>query len=387
MENSRIPDTGATPTESATGAPTAARGGACLTVVLPCYNERASIAHVIDGLRGHDVDGRIKRIIVVDDDSPDGTAEFIKQHIAGGDGRVICLRRVGRQGLSSAVAEGILAADSEFVAVMDADGQHTAEDLFRMLDVAFARGSDIVIGSRFLDKPRLDSHAGLRGTLSSFGNRIARSVLGRDLTDPLTGFFLFRRDLFSAMANEAKRSGFKILLDFLYIQRRADLKVDEVQIDFRPRHAGASKLDIGIVLDFADQMLGHVSGGLIPQKFLGFAIVGTTGMAVHFLAVYLFFVLGGIRFTVAVGLATVVAMVFNFALNNRLTFRRNRLRGLAWLSGLVKFMVGCSLGAIANVGVAGFLIAQYNPWALSTLAGVIVGTVFNFAFARHAVWK
>ena len=180
-----------------------ALAGACLTVVLPCYNERLSIAHVIGDLLARDTRGHIKRIIVVDDDSPDGTAEFIKREIASADARVVCLRRVGRQGLSSAVAEGVLAADSGYVAVMDADGQHTAQDLFHMLDVAFARGSDIVIGSRFLEKPRLDSHAGLRGALSTFGNRMARSILGRELSDPLTGFFLFRRELFSGMANEA----------------------------------------------------------------------------------------------------------------------------------------------------------------------------------------
>lgn len=359
----------------------------CLTVVLPCYNERLSIAHVIDDLRAHDQGRRIRRIIVVDDDSPDGTAEFIKQEIAARDDRVICLRRVGRQGLSSAVAEGILAADTPLVAVMDADGQHTAKDLFRMLDVATTQGFDIVIGSRFLDHPALDSHGGLRGALSTFGNRMARTILGRELSDPLTGFFLFRRALYSGMGNEAKRSGFKILLDFLYSQRHADLNVEEVQINFQPRHAGTSKLDIGIVLDFADQLLGHISRGLVPQKFLGFAIVGATGMAVHFLAVYVFFVLGGLRFSPAVGLATIVAMVFNFAINNRLTFRRNRLRGGAWITGLATFMIGCSLGAVANVGVAGFLIEQANPWALSTLAGVVVGTVFNFAFSRHAVWK
>lgn len=356
-----------------------------VTVVLPAYNERENVAPLVSELRQADEHGLIRRVVVVDDDSPDGTSEYIKSTTFPLE--VLCLQRIGRQGLSSAVAEGMLLADTDYVAVMDADGQHSPHDLMRMIATLEDTGAGIVIGSRFRDTDLQASHTGLRQALSRLGNRACRLLLRKSLTDPLTGFFVIRRKLFLDAARAIRPSGFKILLDILYALRDRDTVIAETQIGFRQRHAGESKLDTAVILEFADQVLNRLSNGLVPEKFLGFAIVGGSGVLVHFAVLYACLFTYGTGFVAAQSIATAVAMVSNYALNNRLTFRRNRRRGRQWLQGLLLFMAICSVGALANVGVASVMNSSRFDWWIAGLAGVLVGIVFNFALSRFLVWR
>jgi dolichol-phosphate mannosyltransferase len=358
-----------------------------LSVVLPTYNEIRNITHVIEDIVAQDVEGHVKRLIFVDDNSSDGTADFIKSFEGQTPFDIVCIERIGRTGLSSAITEGIMAADTELVAVMDCDGQHRAHDLFTMLYTALAKDADIVIGSRFKTVNSQGSHQGLRQWLSKTGIWLANLMLKQKLSDPLTGFFLVKRSSFREVARLTSNSGFKIVLDYLFHYRRKPIRVEEVQISFEARHDGESKLDSRILLEFADQIASRLSHGLIPERFVLFSLTGTLGIAVHMLAVYVLYDLAGLPFRWGVLGATLTAMVFNFSLNNRITFRRFRLRGRDWFRGLVVFVLVCSIGAAANVGVAGYLNDHANSWQVSALAGVFVGTVFNFGLSRRFVWK
>jgi dolichol-phosphate mannosyltransferase len=356
-----------------------------LTVVLPAYNERENVDLLVTALHKADIHRQIKRIIYVDDDSPDLTSEHIKSSRYPID--VLCIHRIGRQGLSSAVVEGILLADTQYVAVMDADGQHTPHDLMEMLRLAIADGDQLVIGSRFKNQATVETHVGLRSLLSKVGNRLANQVLRRQLSDPLTGFFLMERSLFTDISHQVRGSGFKILVDVIYNLRDKNIKIAETQIQFQQRLHGESKLDSGVMIEFVDQMIGLFIGKIYPEKLIGFLMVGVFGMCVHFTILYLTFFILSFSFTVAQTTATLIAMVANFALNNLLTFRRNRLKGIDWLKGLIYFVLVCSLGAVANVGIAGYIFKLDNIWWLSGLAGIIVGTVFNFTLSKYFVWK
>ncbi len=360
-------------------------GNQILTVVLPCYNERENIDKLVLGLHQADTHGQIKRIIYVDDDSTDGTSEYIKNNIYPVD--VLCLLRIGRQGLSSAVVEGMLLADTAYVAVMDADGQHLPVDLMRMLHIATHESQQLVIGSRFKDEKSIETHLGLRALLSRFGNSLASHVLRRKLSDPLTGFFLMERSLFIRIANNVRGAGFKILVDIIYNLQDKDIRITETQIQFKERMHGQSKLDSGVMIEFADQMIGLFLGKFYPEKFIGFLIVGLVGMGVHFTILWTLLFPMAFDFNQAQTLATLTAMVTNYILNNFLTFRRNRLKGFEWLKGLFYFIAVCSLGAMANVGVAGYIYKIENVWWLSGLAGIVVGTVFNFTLSKYFVWK
>jgi dolichol-phosphate mannosyltransferase len=356
-----------------------------LTVVLPAYNERENVDYLVQALHEADVNHQIKRIIYVDDDSPDLTSEHIKTSQFPID--VLCIHRIGRQGLSSAVVEGILLADTQYVAVMDADGQHTPHDLMQMLKVAIEEGDQLVIGSRFKNQATVETHVGLRSLLSKVGNRLANHVLRRKLSDPLTGFFLIERNLFTQVSHQVRGAGFKILVDVIYNLRDKNIKIAETQIQFQQRLHGESKLDSGVMIEFVDQMIGLFIGKIYPEKFIGFLMVGVFGMCVHFTVLYLTLFILTLNFTVAQTVATLIAMVANYILNNLLTFRRNRLKGFEWFKGLLYFILVCSLGAIANVGVAGYIFKLDNIWWLSGLAGIIVGTVFNFTLSKYFVWK
>ena len=356
-----------------------------LTVVLPAYNERENVDFLVNALHQADHEHQIKRIIYVDDDSPDLTSEHIKSSQYPID--VLCIHRIGRQGLSSAVVEGILLADTKYVAVMDADGQHAPADLMQMLALAIKEGDQLVIGSRFRDQASVETHVGLRSLLSKVGNRLANHVLRRQLSDPLTGFFLMERNLFTSISHQVRGAGFKILVDVIYNLRDKNIKIAETQIQFQERMHGESKLDSGVMIEFVDQMIGLFVGKIYPEKFIGFLAVGVFGMCVHFTVLYITLFILALDFTFAQTGATLVAMVANFALNNLLTFRRNRLKGFEWLKGLIYFIMVCSLGAIANVGVAGYIFKLDNIWWLSGLAGIVVGTVFNFTLSKYFVWK
>lgn len=356
-----------------------------LTVVLPAYNERENVDFLVNALHQADHEHQIKRIIYVDDDSPDLTSEHIKSSQYPID--VLCIHRIGRQGLSSAVVEGILLADTKYVAVMDADGQHAPADLMQMLALAIKEGDQLVIGSRFRDQASVETHVGLRSLLSKVGNRLANHVLRRQLSDPLTGFFLMERNLFTAISHQVRGAGFKILVDVIYNLRDKNIKIAETQIQFQERMHGESKLDSGVMIEFVDQMIGLFVGKIYPEKFIGFLAVGVFGMCVHFTVLYITLFILSLDFTFAQTGATLVAMVANFSLNNLLTFRRNRLKGFEWFKGLIYFIMVCSLGAIANVGVAGYIFKLDNIWWLSGLAGIVVGTVFNFTLSKYFVWK
>jgi dolichol-phosphate mannosyltransferase len=134
--------------------------------------------------------------IFVDDDSEDGTPEAVCR-LAYQDRRVRCIQRIGRRGLASACVEGILASSAPYVAVMDADLQHDERLLPPMLDILKSEPIvDVVIGSRYVEHGSIGTWSRHRAWLSSFATRIGRSIMGVPIADPLSGFFMLRREAF-----------------------------------------------------------------------------------------------------------------------------------------------------------------------------------------------
>lgn len=354
-----------------------------VTIIIPSFNEKENVDQLINDILQVNEHGIISRVIYVDDDSSDGTAEYIKSKDFGFP--VDCLHRIRRSGLSSAVVEGIMLANTEYVAVMDGDGQHRPTDLLAMIDVITSNQLDLVIGSRFKNCSP-DSHVGYRLWLSLVGNKFANKVIGRNISDPLTGFFVMRRSVFMDIAHTINPTGFKILLEILYHCRKKSIAIQEVQINFSKRMAGESKLDSQVMLDFIGQIARCMSGGLIPDKFFAFCFVGLLGIFVHFLILSQLINLS-VNFVYAQIVSTLGAMIFNYIINNILTFRRNRRHGVKFFTGMIIFILSCGLGAVANVGVASVINSSGYSWWLSAFAGVIVGTVFNFSLSKSVVWR
>lgn len=358
----------------------------CLTVVVPCFNERGNVDHIITSLKNADTEKKISSVIFVDDDSPDGTSEYIKS-LELNSFPVLCIRRVGRTGLSSAVIEGILLADSKYVAVMDGDGQHDAIDLMSMFKRMHQEQHQFIIGSRFIDESLVQGHSGFRYVISKIGIRISNNILGRSLTDPLTGFFIFKRSIFVESIRGIRPTGFKILLELLYLLKYKNISVVEHPIAFKGRLSGKSKLDSMVILEFVEQMLGFITKGFFPVNFLGFALVGASGIAFHFAVLSLIYFFIDRSFLFSQFAATFAAIIFNFYLNNQLTFRKSRLEDKDWFKGCLNFIFICSFGAIINVGVADYLFGHQVPWWLAALFGIGAGGSFNFFLAKNYVWK
>ncbi|WP_439575226.1 glycosyltransferase [Phreatobacter sp.] len=354
-----------------------------LTVVVPSFNERDNVPELARRLDSV-LAGIAWEMIVVDDDSPDGTSAVVKD-LAGRDPRIRCIRRVGRRGLAGACIEGMLASSAPVVAVMDADLQHDETILPVMLEHIRA-GRELVVASRNIEGgSKTEGLSPVRQAVSELGRRLSAMILKAPLTDPMSGFFMMRRSLVEAVAPKLATSGFKILADIVAsVPRRPDFV--EVPFVFRERVHGESKLDAKVALDYLGFILNKLSGGLIPLRFIFFALVGSSGLVVHMAVLYGLLGLG-MHFSWAQAAATVVAMTSNFVMNNAFTYRDAQLKGGRFWSGLVLFYAVCSIGAFGNVGVASWLHAGHASWWIAGLAGAIMGAVFNYAASSTLVWR
>ncbi len=226
--------------------PPAFTGSPQLSVVLPTYNEAGNVAALIDGIRSA-MGGTSIEIIVIDDNSPDGTPGIVRE-LAAADPRVRLIERAGKQGLSSAVFAGAEVAEGSYVAVMDADLSHDPEELPDMLAKAI-QGYDVIIGSRFVRGSANQGQPLVRRAMSVLLNTGARLVLQLRPNDVLTGYVLCRRELLTTMPTRYSAGGFKWLIELLATQR--GIRVHEWPIRFRNREQGSSKANLQEVLTFA----------------------------------------------------------------------------------------------------------------------------------------
>lgn len=357
-----------------------------LAVVIPCYNEAPNVAPMVARLDAA-LAGIPWEAIFVDDNSPDGTAARARA-IAATDPRIRCIRRIGRRGLASACVEGMLATSAPYLAVIDGDLQHDETILPRMLAALESGEAEVAIGSRNVEGgAKGEGLSPLRRMVSDAGAALANAALPVKVADPMSGFFALPRDLFEEIAPRLTATGFKILLDILLSAGRP-LRVVEIPYAFRAREAGESKLDAAVLLEFAGLLADKALGGLIPLRFMAFALVGGVGVLVHLAALALLHGIGPLGFDAAQWVATFTAMTANFLLNNRITYRDRRLRGPALLRGLVLFYLVCGLGAAANVGIAGLLLRDgVLGWGLAGAAGALLTVVWNYAVSSTLVWR
>jgi len=355
-----------------------------LSVVVPTFSEIDNVEELIKRVDSA-LDGVVWEMIFVDDDSPDGTADLVHA-IAKSDWRIRCLRRIGRRGLSSACIEGMLASSAPYVAVLDADLQHDERLLPKMLQMMRADDLEVVIGSRYLKGGSFGELADSRVFISKLATKVGRLVLRADLSDPMSGYFMIRRDAIYQAVRQLSGVGFKILLDF-FASSPKPLRFKELPYDFRQRFKGESKLDAAAAWDYLLMLLDKLLGHVLPVRFISFSIVGGFGIFVHFLALTIAFPIMNLDFTLSQAAATVIAMTSNFFLNNLLTYRDMKLRGFGMLRGWASFCMACSVGALANVGIAAFLFDHGFIWYLSAMVGVIIGAVWNYAVTSLFTWK
>jgi dolichol-phosphate mannosyltransferase len=355
-----------------------------LSIITPTYNESANIEELVRRV-DEALQGVRWELIIVDDDSPDGTAE-VARRLSTREARVRCIRRIGRRGLASACIEGMLSSSAPFLAVMDADLQHDPSALPRMLTMLRADAADLVIGSRYVDGGSVGEWDSRRQAISRFAIRLSTLVTRRAITDPVSGFFMLKREVLDACVSKLSALGFKILLDIVASSDRS-VRIAEVPIRFGARHSGETKLSGAVVWEYLLLLADKLVGAWLPVRFVAFVLIGALGVVVHFAVLTLSFKAMGLPFAASQAGATGTAMVFNFSVNNLLTYAGRSLRGLAWFKGLASFALVCGLGAFANVGVAAYLFGRHAPWPLAALAGIALSAVWNYAVSARYTWK
>jgi dolichol-phosphate mannosyltransferase len=379
-----------TPAENSASAPAVAPGRFAavpeLTVVVPTFNERANIRPLV-ALLDQALAGIAWEVVFVDDDSPDGTAAEVRA-LGREDGRVRVLHRIGRRGLAGATIEGMLSSIAPLVAVMDADLQHDETRLAAMFAILRDDPAvDIVIGTRNAGEGTMGTGmSGLRQWGSAQATALARRGLRITASDPMSGFFMLRRERFNEVVTGLHPEGFKILADILSACR-GRWTVREVPYTFRARQHGESKMDSAVALEFLGLLLARMTGGLVSIRFVLFAIVGLSGVIVQLAVVRTMLWTATDSFMLAQITGVVVAMTTNFLLNNALTYRDRSLRGLALLRGLVSFYIVCSIGAVANVGVAEAVWRVFPVAEVASFTGAVVGALWNFVASAAFTWR
>lgn len=355
-----------------------------ISVVVPTFSEAENVlelhARLARSLAAEDWE-----LIFVDDDSPDGTAEVVRE-LAQRDRRVRCIQRIGRRGLSSAVVEGALSSSAPLLAVMDGDLQHDETILPALIGELRSRDLDLAIGSRYVEGGSTGGWGRRRALMSRLAGRLARGLVPAELRDPMSGYFVVRSSVVREAARRLSGYGYKVLLD-LFASARRPLRYVEVPYAFGRRSRGESKLDSLVIWEYLMLIADKRLGGVIAPRLLLFAVVGGSGVITHYAVLSLLYLAAGAPFTLAQATAAGAAMTSNFFLNNLLTYRDRRLHGVGLLRGLASFYVVCSLGALANIGIATYAFAQKAEWALSAAAGILVGLLWNYLATARLTWR
>ncbi len=362
------------------------RGGSgrSVSVILPTYNESENLPVLLDRLTVllADLD---YEIIVVDDNSPDGTWEIADQY-ATDSPRIQSIRRLTDRGLSSAVMAGMQVANGRVLAVMDSDLQHDENALIDVINPILDGEADVCVGSREAEGGSYGEWSKFRRFVSWGGAQLARQLLGVPVSDPMSGFFAVSRERYLLVADEVNPRGFKILLEF--VARGTKPRISEVGYGFRERVAGESNLTSSVVGAYLVALIDLFVGRVVSATFTAYALVGLLGVAVRFV---LLLVLSAAGFAWAALVAFQISVLTNYVFNNAFTFAPERRRGRRVWSGLIPYQLIALHGLMVQAGVAAF--AGYEPADLPTasigiqIVGIVLATTGNFYLNRNITWR
>ena len=359
-----------------------------ISIVIPTFNEVENIIPLLKNLTFL-VDDFENEIIVVDDDSPDGTSNEVNKYMKINK-RIKLITRIGRSGLSSAIKEGLIFAQGKYLLVLDGDGQHHPSFILNMLEEIKKNKYDIVIGSRFLNTSKLEGLSNKRSLGSKIANKLARISLHKNyskLTDYLSGCFCLEREMTKKFIRKIEINGFKFLYELLSLSK-GNLSVNEVPLIFKERRFGNSKLDLAIVWDFLISIIHNLTLRLLPRRAISFGMVGISGIFVQLFFTSFLEKVFLINFYDALPFAVILAATSNFIINNQVTFRSERLKNKDLFVGLLKFLIVASLPVIANVGITTAFYKYITPDTfVAQIAGIAIVYAWNYLASSSFVWR
>lgn len=374
-----------------------------LSVVTPTYNEAENLPILVAELH-RALEGIDHEIIVADDDSPDRTWE-VAEDLAASDPTIRVMRRFHDKGLSAAVLDGMSVARGSGIAVIDADLQHDASILPRMLEEVRSGDADVCVGSRSTAGGGYGDWSASRRFVSWVATLIARILLRVSVSDPMSGFFLISEEAYARTAPSINPRGFKILLEF--IGRNRALRVAEVGYTFRSREHGETKLNGSVIRSYLLGVAELRLGRQVDPVFLLYVLVGIVGLGVNSLVFTVAEAVGVPRVTTGLNaaldpiegsflLSVMVSILVLFALNNEFTFWEERYQGWKLLPAFGVFFVMSLIGTLVHVAVfkflqsIGFLLSVLGgDWSrvAQNLIGAMVALVVNWYLNSTYLWR
>jgi dolichol-phosphate mannosyltransferase len=368
-----------------------------ISVVSPTYNEAPNLSRLISEV-GAALAAFDYEIVIADDNSPDRTWEKAEK-IAQTNPRLRVIRRLKNRGLSPAVMEGFLAARGDYIACIDADLQHDPRILPQLV-LALDGGSEVAVGSRYVSRGGTGEWNIIRRIQSWVATQLAQLFLGVALRDPMSGYFILRREDFLKICSRLNVRGFKILLEI--VSHLAPRNLNEVPYTFRTRVAGESKLSSKVVLQYLGQLwrLSSISR-YMSVRFIKFALVGASGVFVNlsiFMALSRILGIQDWRISAA---ASLLSNVTNYIANNAWTFMDRGHRGWAMARGYASYLFMSLIGLSASTLTFASLSYGFHRQFYEQLTGIyskpiivgfqlisiLVGTFFNYELNRRVTWR
>ena len=372
-----------------------------ISIIIPTYNESENIIKILRTI-GEILPKNIPtQAIVVDDNSPDGTGKLVEDYLKNvkkmAHYTIEIIHRKAKDGLGSAILNGIQQAKGDTIVVMDSDFSHPPQIIPKLIESIKKYQYDIAVASRYIKGGKIQGWSIKRKFMSKFATLIAKKGLGIDTKDPMSGFFAFKRNIIKGLNIDA--IGYKILLEILVKTKNVNIK--EIPYTFQDRELGSSKLSIKTIFDYYRSVwkLYRYGKPLEKQekrssvKFLykagRFYTVGATGFIVNYVISLLF--AGGVYdlwYLHANVIGIIASISTNFILNKTWTFGDRDFRIKKTITQYGKFVMFSSLGALVQLGVVYFLVDNNEvSYPLALILAVIAAAFGNFVLNKKWTFK
>ena len=372
-----------------------------VSIIIPTYNESENIINILHSIKEIIPKNILTQTIVVDDNSPDGTGKLVEDYLKNvkkmADHTIEIIHRKAKNGLGSAILNGIQQAKGDTIVVMDCDFSHPPQIIPKLVESIKKYQYDIAVASRYIKGGKIQGWSQKRKLMSRFATLIAKKGLGVNTKDPMSGFFAFKRSIIKELNFDA--IGYKILLEIIVKTKGVNIK--EIPYTFQDREFGSSKLGIKTILDYYKSVwkLYRYGKPLEKQekrasvKFLSkagrFYTVGASGFIVNYL-ISLFFTSGGydMWYLHATVIGIFASITSNFVLNKIWTFGDRDFKIKKTISQYGKFAMFSSLGALVQLGMVYFLVDGNNiAYPLALIIAVITAAFGNFVLNKKWTFK
>ena len=371
-----------------------------LSVIIPTYNESQNILDMLRAISNNLPSSVESEIVVVDDNSPDGTAHIAEEYAKNSNKTrlsVKVIHRPSKQGLSSAILAGIESAKGETIIVMDSDFSHPPETIQKMLDELQNPQCDIVVASRYVKGGSVIGWPFKRRLISKSATKIAQHGLGIKIKDPMSGFFAFKRYIIKSIKFDA--IGYKMLLELLVKTKGTIVK--EIPYSFTNRKLGSSKLDLSVGLDYVRSFWKLYRYGKpvsekekrtslrFFSKAARFYTVGASGLLLNYFISLLFSgVLSNLWYLHATMIGIIFSITSNFFLNKIWTFENRNFDLKKTVTQYGLFLGFSGVGAILQLGLVYYLVdSRHLEYGVSLILAVAIASIGNFLLNKKWTFK